>query len=188
MMFEEQGDKAKALQVFCGIINVLYLYIYSSNLSKNNKSNCLVVVHSFLLQFFLIAAFLSKSGDADEWAKLAMMSIEENNFDQAMTCYTQGTCFVRLGTSLDPGRAHKCLSGQGSPSFKLTKDQTKQKVQKVCKRYILISKLTVVVHLKKSFRMFKMLFGKLILQYWHSQTRRLFYPVIFYFEMCLNCA
>lgn len=53
MMFEEQGDKAKALQ------------------------------------FFLIAAFLSKSGDADEWAKLAMMSIEENNFDQAMTCYTQ---------------------------------------------------------------------------------------------------
>jgi len=56
-------------------------------------------VHSFLLQFFLIAAFLSKSGDADEWAKLAMMSIEENNFDQAMTCYTQGTCFVRLGTS-----------------------------------------------------------------------------------------
>ena len=78
-------------------------------------------MHSFLLQFFLIAAFLSKSGDADEWAKLAMMSIEENNFDQAMTCYTQGTCFVRLGTSLDPGRAHKCLSGQGSPSFKLTK-------------------------------------------------------------------
>ena len=99
MMFEEQGDKAKALQVFCGIINVLYLYKYSSNLSKNNKSSCLVVVHSFLLQFFLIAAFLSKSGDADEWAKLAMMSIEENNFDQAMTCYTQGTCFVRLGTS-----------------------------------------------------------------------------------------
>lgn len=142
-------------------------------------------MHSFLLQFFLIAAFLSKSGDADEWAKLAMMSIEENNFDQAMTCYTQGTCFVRLGTSLDPGRAHKCLSGQGNPSFKLTKDQTKQKV---CKRYFLISKLTVVVHLKKSFRMFKMLFGKLILQYWHSQTRRLFYPVIFYFEMCLNCA
>lgn len=185
MMFEEQGDKAKALQVFCGIFNVLYLYKYSSNLSKNNKSSCLVVVHSFLLQFFLIAAFLSKSGDADEWAKLAMMSIEENNFDQAMTCYTQGTCFVRLGTSLDPGRAHKCLSGQGNPSFKLMKDQTKQKV---CKRYFLISKLTVVVHLKKSFRMFKMLFGKLILQYWHSQTRRLFYPVIFYFEMCLNCA
>ncbi|XP_068727355.1 general transcription factor 3C polypeptide 3-like [Montipora capricornis] len=53
MMFEEQEDKAKALQ------------------------------------FFLIAAYLSKSGDADEWAKLAMMSLELNDYDQAMTCYNQ---------------------------------------------------------------------------------------------------
>lgn len=41
------------------------------------------------LQFFLIAAYLSKSGDLEEWVKLAMMSLEQNNLDQALTCYNQ---------------------------------------------------------------------------------------------------
>lgn len=44
----------------------------------------------FPLQFFLIAAYLSKSGDVEEWLKLAMMSLEQNNFGQALTCYNQG--------------------------------------------------------------------------------------------------
>ena len=44
----------------------------------------------FPLQFFLIAAYLSKSDDVEEWLKLAMMSLEQDNFDQALTCYNQG--------------------------------------------------------------------------------------------------
>ena len=46
------------------------------------------------VQFFLIAAYLSKSGDVEEWLKLAMMSLEQNNFDQALTCYNQGNIHV----------------------------------------------------------------------------------------------
>lgn len=41
------------------------------------------------LQFFLIAAYLSKSDDVEEWLKLTMMSLEQDNFAQALTCYNQ---------------------------------------------------------------------------------------------------
>ena len=56
----------------------------------NDQMNVNFIFLCFSLQFFLIAAYLSKSGDVEEWLKLAMMSLEQNNFGQALTCYNQG--------------------------------------------------------------------------------------------------
>lgn len=41
------------------------------------------------LQFGLIAAHLNPS-DAEEWVRLAEMSLERNNVRQAVVCYTKG--------------------------------------------------------------------------------------------------
>lgn len=41
------------------------------------------------LQFGLIAAHLNPS-DAEEWVRLAEMSLERNNVRQAIVCYTKG--------------------------------------------------------------------------------------------------
>ncbi|KAK3747555.1 hypothetical protein QZH41_015788, partial [Actinostola sp. cb2023] len=41
------------------------------------------------LQFFLITAYLSKSQDVEEWLKLAGMSLEQNDYKQAMVCYNK---------------------------------------------------------------------------------------------------
>ena len=49
----------------------------------------------FYCQFFLIAAYLRKSGEVDEWLKLAGMSLEQSNYKQALTCYNQGTNHMR---------------------------------------------------------------------------------------------
>lgn len=41
------------------------------------------------LQFGLIAAHLNPS-DAEEWVRLAEMSLERHNVRQAIVCYTKG--------------------------------------------------------------------------------------------------
>ncbi|KAJ7323395.1 General transcription factor IIIC, polypeptide 3 [Desmophyllum pertusum] len=60
------------------------------------------------LQFFLIAAYLSKSGDVEEWVKLAMMSLEQNNFGQALTCYNQALKLDHTNVNILWDRAALC--------------------------------------------------------------------------------
>jgi len=60
------------------------------------------------LQFFLIAAYLSKSGDVEEWLKLAMMSLEQNNFGQALTCYNQALKLDPANVNILLDRAALC--------------------------------------------------------------------------------
>lgn len=43
------------------------------------------------LQFGLIAAHLNPS-DCEEWIRLAEMSLEQDNIQQAIVCYSKGEC------------------------------------------------------------------------------------------------
>ena len=49
----------------------------------------LVILIKFKFQFSLIAAYL-KPTDADAWVRLAEMSLEKNDVNQGIKCYTHG--------------------------------------------------------------------------------------------------
>ena len=48
-----------------------------------------ILKHFRLFQFALIGAYLDPSDD-DEWVRLADLSVEHNNVNQAVKCYTNG--------------------------------------------------------------------------------------------------
>ena len=48
---------------------------------------------SYLFQYSLIAAYLDPR-DEDEWVRLADLTMEQNNVDQAIKCYTNGMYHV----------------------------------------------------------------------------------------------
>lgn len=49
----------------------------------------LIILIKFNFQFSLIAAYL-KPTDADAWVRLAEMSLEKNDVNQGIKCYTHG--------------------------------------------------------------------------------------------------
>lgn len=73
------------------------------------------------LQFALIAAHLSPQ-DPEEWARLADMSLEMGDRNQAISCYRKGMCLYRqnvinYNVPIDPFvKSHRCGSGKYSLS------------------------------------------------------------------------
>lgn len=57
------------------------------------------------LQFGLIAAHLNPS-DCEEWIRLAEMSLEQDNIQQAIICYSKGQSDTDRHASLPTGTSH----------------------------------------------------------------------------------
>lgn len=64
------------------------------------------------LQFGLIAAHLNPS-DCEEWIRLAEMSLEQDNIQQAIICYSKGQSDT--DTHHFPLELHICLLSVGGP-------------------------------------------------------------------------
>lgn len=65
------------------------------------------------LQFGLIAAHLNPS-DCEEWIRLAEMSLEQDNIQQAIICYSKGQCDTDRHASLPTGNSLCLLSVGGT--------------------------------------------------------------------------